>query len=60
MLKERMKIRQAREKNERDMEQKRKLISKQRVDWAVGITTVVTLACTAIAFIWFVVAVVMA
>ena len=60
MLKERMKIRQAREKNERDMEQKRKLISKQRVDWAVGITTVVTLACTAIAFIWFVFAVVMA
>ncbi len=60
MLKERMKIRQAREKNERDREQKRKLISKQRVDWAVGITTVVTLACTAIAFIWFVVAVVMA
>ena len=60
MLKERMKIRQAREKNERDMEQKRRLISKQRVDWAVGITTVVTLACTAIAFIWFVVAVVMA
>jgi hypothetical protein len=60
LLLERSKIRQAREKNERDMEQKRRLVSKQRVDWAVGITTVLTLACTAVAFIWFVVAVVMA
>lgn len=60
LLLERSKIRHAREKNERDMEQKRRIVSKQRIDWAVGITSVLTVACSLMAFIWFVFAVLMA
>ena len=51
LLLERSKIRQAREKQER----LRKKIAKQRMDWALGITSAVAFLCAAIAFCWFVI-----
>jgi hypothetical protein len=38
LLLERSKIRQAKEKEARDLERKRKKVAKQRMDWAIGIT----------------------
>jgi hypothetical protein len=40
LLLERSKIRQAKEKDARDLERKRKKIAKQRIDWAIGITAI--------------------
>ena len=40
LLLERSKIRQAREKDARDLERKRKKVAKQRIDWAIGITAI--------------------
>lgn len=40
LLLERSKIRQAKEKEARELERKRKKIAKQRVDWAIGIATI--------------------
>ncbi len=37
LLLERSKIRQAKEREARELERKRKKIAKQRVDWAIGI-----------------------
>ena len=40
LLLERSKIRQAKEKEARDLERKRKKVAKQRMDWAIGITAI--------------------
>ncbi len=39
LLLERSKIRQAKEREARELERKRKKVAKQRVDWAIGIAT---------------------
>lgn len=55
LLTERNKIRQARDKQERDLEANRKRISKQRVDWAVGITFVTASIAGVVSSIWIVI-----
>lgn len=55
LLTERSKIRQARDKQERDLEANRKRISKQRVDWAVGITFVTASIAGVVSSIWIVI-----
>lgn len=58
LLLERNKIRQARERDERELEQKRKRIAEERIDWALGIIAIVSMACSAGAVLWFIVAII--
>lgn len=48
LLLERSKIRQAKEKEARDLERKRKKVAKQRMDWAIGITAILGAAIAGI------------
>jgi hypothetical protein len=58
LLLERSKIRQAREKDARDLERKRKKVAKQRLDWAIGITIFVTVGITLVSLVVFIMSVI--
>jgi len=58
LLLERSKIRQAKEKETRELERKRKKIAKQRVDWAIGIATILGVAIAGISVLVMVVSII--
>jgi len=58
LLLERSKIRQAKEKEVRELERKRKKIAKQRVDWAIGITAILGAAIAGISVLVMVVSII--
>jgi len=58
LLLERSKIRQAKEKEARELERKRKKIAKQRVDWAIGIATILGVAIAGISVLVMVVSII--
>lgn len=57
LLLERSKIRQAKEKEARDLERKRKKVAKQRMDWAIGITAILGTAIAGISVLVMVVSI---
>jgi|Laugrespbdmm15sd_2_1035082.scaffolds.fasta_scaffold130597_1 hypothetical protein len=58
LLLERNKIRQAKERDARELERKRKKIAKQRIDWAIGITIFVTVGITLVSLVVFIMSVI--
>lgn len=58
LLLERNKIRQAKERNARDLERKRKKVAKQRIDLAVGITVFITIGVTLVSLLIFIMSVI--
>jgi len=58
LLLERNKIRQAKERDARELERKRKKIAKQRIDWAIGITIFVTIGITLVSLVVFIMSVI--
>ena len=58
LLLERNKIRQAKERDARELERKRKKIAKQRLDWAIGITIFVTVGITLVSLVVFIMSVI--
>jgi hypothetical protein len=58
LLLERSKIRQAKEKEARDLERKRKKVAKQRMDWAIGITAILGAVIAGISILVLVVSII--
>jgi len=58
LLLERSKIRQAKEKEARDLERKRKKVVKQRMDWAIGITAILGAVIAGISILVLVVSII--
>lgn len=58
LLLERSKLRQARERETRELERKRKKIAKQRVDWAIGITVFATVVAALVSVLVMIVSVI--
>jgi len=58
LLLERSKIRQAKEREARNLERKRKQIAKKRMDWAIGITVFVTIGTVAVSLLVFIVSII--
>jgi hypothetical protein len=58
LLLERNKIRQAKERDARELERKRKKVAKQRLDWAMGITIFVTVGITLVSLVVFIMSVI--
>lgn len=58
LLLERNKIRQAKERNARDLERKRKKVAKQRIDLAVGISVFITIGVTLVSLLIFIMSVI--